>query len=229
MTKADKAAERAIRERLAALGNRFPIVGEEEGGPKADPDAPLASMPFWLLDPLDGTNGFIRGSDNFTVNIALIHGRKPILGVVYAPAYRDCYAASQPVGALCSRQDKDFHPIAVPSLPPRSVRALISTTGHKDQVRALLQPTPVRSIEARSSSIKFCHIAEGKEDVYIRIGTTNEWDTAAGQAVLEIAGGVMSGLDGKEFLYGKTTFQNPHFVAAGHASIRDCVIRNQKI
>lgn len=221
VTLADQTAERIIRQRIQEWGNQDPIVGEEEGYEEA---AKLARR-FWMIDPLDGTKGFIKGQDYFTVNIALIEDSRPILGIVHAPVFDQCYAASKPCGAWIKKSQGDFSPIHVRGESDRGLKILISTSSQEKTVREMLDPIPIDSIESISSSIKFCRIAEGSEDLYIRMGPTHEWDTAAGQAVLEIAGGVTTHLDGKDFLYGKEKFLNPHFIAAARRSIVESIIR----
>ena len=168
----------------------------------------------WLVDPLDGTRRFIRGSEEFTVNIALVFGGKPVLGVVDAPAMGTVYFGHMDGGAfLCERGSGAPVPISVRRPPVRPVRVLAGRSHTVSAVElyvAALGGTHWRRI---SSSLKFCLIARGEADVYPRMETISEWDTAAGQAVLESAGGAVVDLKGRPLRYGKESNRVPPFIA----------------
>ncbi len=166
-------------------------------------------------DPLDGTKEFIARNGEFTVNIALIEDGKPVLGVVYLPASDACYAglgdrAERRIGTAAPE------PIAARVAPESGLVMAISRSHADGEVeRAKARGLHVADTIIAGSSLKFCRIAEGVADLYPRFGTTMEWDTAAGQAVLEAAGGRVETTDGAPFRYGKPGFRNTHFIAYG--------------
>jgi len=214
VTAADRAADQVILAGLARLAPDIPAITEEEVAEGRVPD--ISGGRFWLVDPLDGTKEFIAGRDEFTVNIALIENGRPVLGVVGAPATGVVYAASGPGAA--TRRDRGSAPVAISArtAPADGMVALTSRShGTKDALDRYLAPLAIKERVVAGSSIKFCWIAEGRGDLYPRLGTTNEWDTAAGHAVLAAAGGSVRTLDGAELVYGKPDFRNPHFIARG--------------
>lgn len=215
VTEADIAADRLITERLRALAPHVPIISEE-GGQLVD----VSSSPyFWCVDPLDGTKGFIRGEDAFTVNIALIAEHQPIAGVIYVPARGDVYSGYRQGAAAEATycpQGGERETIQVRSSQPDARHGLISRHHRTDNERQQVREYGVVSTEAVASSWKFCLLAAGKADIYPRFGPTMEWDTAAGQAILEAAGGAVTDMESGETLrYGKPGFENPRFVAWG--------------
>ena len=216
VTDADEAAERLIVAGLATLQPALPVVAEElmAGGA-----APQTGRVFWLVDPLDGTKSFIQGRDDFTVNIALVEDRRPVLGVVYAPATHELFAGVVGSGASQSHDDGPARPIRC-RVPPADGLDVVVSLMHdrQEDIQALLAGRPVRNIRQLSSSSKFCLVANGTADIYPRRGPTNEWDTGAGHAVLLAAGGRVETHDGKELLYGKPDFRNPGFTALGRTS-----------
>jgi 3'(2'), 5'-bisphosphate nucleotidase len=218
VTDADEAAEAIILPVLKALLPDVPILSEESGlqGRGAD----LTRARFWAVDPLDGTKEFIRKSDEFTVNIALIENGRPILGVVHAPALDVTYAAAGPGTARMQRLNQVARPITVRAAPADGLIALASRSHDSSaDLRDALARYPIKERRRLGSSLKFCCIAAGDADLYIRVGPTCEWDTAAGQAVLEAAGGAVSFMDGAPLTYGKAKFLNPSFIARGDAAI----------
>jgi 3'(2'), 5'-bisphosphate nucleotidase len=214
VTDADRAADAIIAAGLRKLTPDIPVVTEEE---VADGLAPTRiGTRFWLVDPLDGTREFINDRDEFTVNIALIDQGAPVLGVVGLPARGTLYAADGPGRAsICA--DGDVHrPIAARAAPADGILVAASRShANKDELEAFLKDMTVKDFLIAGSSLKFCAIAEGKADLYPRLGPTMEWDTAAAHAVLAAAGGHVRTLDGAELAYGKPSFRNPHFVACG--------------
>ncbi|MFZ5789824.1 MAG: 3'(2'),5'-bisphosphate nucleotidase CysQ [Pseudomonadota bacterium] len=219
VTAADHAAEAVILEALAPLLPGVPVVSEEATAAGRVPAIGSADDPhrrFWLVDPLDGTKEFISRNGEFTVNIALIEGTKPVLGVVHLPALGTTYAGAIDGGATLSHKGDTPRPIAA-RVQPGSGAIVLASRSHSDAAAldAFLAGERVAALESAGSSLKFCRIAEGLADIYPRLGRTMEWDTAAGQAVLEAAGGSVRTLDGRELGYGKPGFENPHFVARG--------------
>lgn len=218
VTDADEAAEAIILPILKRLLPDVPIVSEESGLQGRSLD--FTRERFWAVDPLDGTKEFIRKSDEFTVNIALIENGRPILGVVHAPALDVTYAAAGPGTARMQRLNQAAHPIAVRPIPADGLIALASRSHDSSaELRDVLARYPIRERRRVGSSLKFCCIAAGDADLYIRLGPTCEWDTAAGQAVLEAAGGAVTFSDGSPLTYGKAKFLNPSFIARGDAAI----------
>jgi 3'(2'), 5'-bisphosphate nucleotidase len=211
VTEADRRAEALILERLRADFAGVFIIAEEEcadsGPPETAPDR------FFLVDPLDGTRAFVSGSEHFTVNIALIEHGVPVAGAVATPADGKVWFTSE--NGARSRVAGGAERAARVRPRPEAAEALVSrTTGQSDAERLAWTHGFVRWL-AVDSSLKFCLIAEGRADIYPRTGPTSEWDTAAGQAVLEAAGGRVETSDGQRLLYGKAAsrFLNPPFVA----------------
>jgi len=226
VTAADRAAEALILKTLPSLLPGVPVVSEEASAaghsPKIGDESP--DRRFWLVDPLDGTKEFLSRNGEFTVNIALIQGRRPVLGVVHLPALGTTYTGSAPAGggpgsATLAHRGARPKPIACRRQPPDGAIVLASRShSNAAALEAFLSNERVAAMENAGSSLKFCRVAEGLADIYPRLGRTMEWDTAAGQAVLVAAGGSVRTLDGKELGYGKPGFENPHFVARGRGA-----------
>ena len=213
VTRADRLAETIILQGIRRdVSERFPIVAEEEAAGGNLPD--VSHGPFWLVDPLDGTKQFIKHDPEFTVNIALIDGGRPVLGAVFAPAHRQLYFGSA-LGAYVETDGGEARRIACKPVPRKGVTVAVSSSHRSAEDDAFLAKLDVKKTISAGSSLKFCLVAEGKADVYPRFGTTMEWDTAAGHAVLRFAGGRMTHVDGSEFFYNKPDFRNPHFIAWG--------------
>ncbi|MEC9268161.1 MAG: 3'(2'),5'-bisphosphate nucleotidase CysQ [Pseudomonadota bacterium] len=215
VTEADEAAEAIILPMLNALTPDVPVVAEEAAAAGDIPD--VGDGPFWLVDPLDGTKEFLKRNGEFTVNIALIQDREPLVGVVFLPAKGVLYSGIRGEGAWRTLEDGARGPISVRQ-PPEEGLTVVGSRSHGDpaEMEAFLKGRPVAENLAAGSSLKFCLVAEGKADVYPRLGRTMEWDVAAGHAVLSGAGGIVTTTDGTPFRYAKNAiFENPHFVAWG--------------
>lgn len=211
VTLADQQAEALILERLAAIWPNTPAVAEEEVSAEG---APLsAPKRYWLIDPLDGTRGFIQGKEAFTVNIALIDQGRPVAGVVTAPALSTTWRTSTQ-GAERRGFGEAWRPIRARERPLEGV-ALLSHSVTDEDAERMMRQNGCAAWQGMDSSLKFCLISEGRFDVYPRTGPTREWDTAAGQAVLEAAGGRVLGADGQPLAYGKPEFLNGPFTAFG--------------
>jgi len=213
VTEADAAAERIILRHLARLTPGVPVVAEEEASAGRVPE--VGDGPFWLVDPLDGTREFIGRNGEFTVNIALIRERRPAMGVVTAPAKGLVFLASGPGQATREETGGPAHPIRVRVPDPDGQVVMVSRSHRSPETDAWLAGIKMKRQADAGSSLKFCLLAAGEADLYPRLGRTMEWDTAAGQAVLECAGGSVTTLDGRPLRYGKPGFENPHFVARG--------------
>jgi len=219
VTAADHAAEAIILRCLGAARARIPIIAEEE---VAAGRVPAIGHTFFLVDPLDGTREFIAGRDEFTVNIALVRDGAPVLGVVYAPATGELFAADVAAAhaftAAVARDSLDGGArtqIHVRPAPAVGLTVVASRSHPSPKTRAYLSSYSVAEVVSIGSSLKFCLLASGHADLYPRLGTTMEWDTAAGHAVLAAAGGAVVTAQGKALLYGKSGFLNPWFVASG--------------
>lgn len=219
VTEADHAAEAVILARLAHAAPGIPIIAEEQ---VAAGRVPAVADRFFLVDPLDGTKEFIQKRGDFTVNIALVRDRVPILGVVFAPAKSSLFAGDvQARRAFRSDQSTDEtapfprRAIHVRNAPPGGITAVSSRSHSTPETDAYLAMCNVSERVSVGSSLKFCLVAAGEADLYPRLGRTMEWDTAAGQAVLLASGGSVWGPGGVPLLYGKPGFENPHFIASG--------------
>jgi 3'(2'), 5'-bisphosphate nucleotidase len=214
VTEADRRGEALILERLAQLFPATPVISEEHASQFGTPDAIGPS--FFLVDPLDGTKAFVRGDPHFTVNIALIEHGRPVAGAVGAPASGEIWRTAAS-GTLKRQGDGPFESVSPRPWPDGAALALISHTMKTEVADELARQYGFHRREPMDSSIKFCRIAEGVADIYPRHGTTMEWDTAAGHAVLIAAGGRVTAPDGAPFVYGKASegFKNGWFVARG--------------
>ncbi len=217
VTEADRAADAIIAAGLREFTPDIPVITEEEVAEGVAPT--VVGTRFWLVDPLDGTREFINGRDEFTVNIALVDKGEPVIGVVYLPVQDQLYTGRAPGAACLSEAGGPARPIAAREAPTEGLSVVASRSHAKmDELKAFLAGKNVAEFLAAGSSLKFCLIAEGKADLYPRLGTTMEWDTAAADAVLRAAGGHVRTLDGAPLKYGKPDFRNPHFMASGRAS-----------
>ena len=209
VTVADESANHYIVEQLERLFPHIPIVSEEG----AQEGRHASAEYVWLVDPLDGTKSFIRGEDDFTVNIGLIKNRVPVAGVIFVPAQNVMYIGSDLAGAFRTDSNGKEVSIRVNALQGNK-RAVIMSKHHAcPDLDAYIAPYEVTEKVQAASSLKFCRVAEGAADLYPRTGPTMEWDTAAGHAILLAAGGRMTMLDGAPFLYGKPEYRNPGFIA----------------
>jgi 3'(2'), 5'-bisphosphate nucleotidase len=219
VTDADNAAEAVILRRLKEIAPQIPVIAEEE---VAAGRVPAIGNEFFLVDPLDGTKEFIQKRGDFTVNIALIRDRSPVLGVVYAPARTSLFAGNvTALAAFRSDENTDSaeraprRPIRVRPVPASGVIAVSSRSHSTPETDAYLAQVNVADRVSVGSSLKFCLVATGEADLYPRLGPTMEWDTAAGHAVLLAAGGTVSAPGGAALQYAKSAFRNSYFIASG--------------
>ena len=225
LTQADLRAHRLIVEELSALQPQLPVLSEESA--EIEFAQRQSWQDYWLVDPLDGTKEFVSRNGEFTVNIALIRQHRPVLGVVHIPVGDTTYAGVPGVGAWREAHQRARLPIAVRQIAPRTLRVLGSRShGNPLLAQRLLSMGP-HELRAVGSSIKLCLIADGSADLYPRLGPTSEWDIAAGQAVLEAAGGqVVNAADGQALRYTtQAGYLNPDFLAYGDP---DCFRRWQR-
>jgi 3'(2'), 5'-bisphosphate nucleotidase len=209
LTLADLAAEKTIRAGLAALGD-IPIISEEAEVP---PFEVRGEWPFfWLVDPLDGTKEFIARNGDFTVNIALVHEGRSILGVVGAPVLGTTYWAAQGVGAFVRRKGEE--PVRISARGAEVPTVAVSRSHGGDELEGFLKRLGPHTLVRMGSSLKFCLVAEGTAQLYPRLGPTYEWDTAAAHCVVTQAGGSLCDFRGEELLYNKRDILNPWCFAA---------------
>ena len=219
VTIADRHAELIILERLFRDCPDIPVLAEEEASAGRIPEL---GTRFFCVDPLDGTKGFVNRTGEFTVNIALIEDGAPVAGVVYAPDHKSLYYGARGEGAWRVRGKGEPEPIRTRE-PKTGALTGIGSRNHAAQGTAERNARiGITDYVPSGSSLKFCLLAEGTADVYPRYGPTSEWDTAAGQAVLEAAGGRVLALDEADreagpLAYGKVEdgFLNPPFIAWG--------------
>lgn len=214
VTEADHRAEALILGELRRRFPEIPIISEEDAAQFGTPDA--IGPRFFLVDPLDGTKAFVRGDPSFTVNIGLIQDHRSVAGAVVCPPTGESWFTSGGK-AMKRTSGGPVEPVRVRPWPTGEALVLISHTMKEETVQALKAQYGFDRKEAMDSSIKLCRIAEGAADIYPRHGPTMEWDIAAGQAVLEAAGGRLTTPEGQPFLYGKAQdgFKNGWFVARG--------------
>ena len=212
VTEADLAAERVIVAMLSRAFPDIPIVSEElveaEG-------LPPAAARFWVVDPLDGTREFVARNGEFAVLIGLVEDGRPVLGVVHGPAVGVTYTACGP--GTASRRKIGGMPEPIRARTPSDGLVVVHSRSHENSRRLaeFLQDYPVRERKKCGSALKFGVIASGEADLYPRFGTTMEWDTAAGQAILEAAGGSVETFVGAPLAYGKPGLKNDGFIAWG--------------
>jgi 3'(2'), 5'-bisphosphate nucleotidase len=211
VTEADRAAELIILAALARAAPDVPVIAEEE---VAAGRIPAHGDTYFLVDPLDGTKEFVRGGDDYTVNIGLIVGGTPLLGAVYAPATGRLHVGLVGEGAWL--EDGEGRR-SIRTREPGDRLVAVASKSHFNQPTAdyLAEAVGECGYLAIGSSLKFCVVAEGEADIYPRLSPTSEWDTAAGHAVLLAAGGRVDGPDGEPLTYGKRAFLNRGFVATG--------------
>jgi 3'(2'), 5'-bisphosphate nucleotidase len=204
VTDADEAAEAIITRGLEKILPGVPVIAEEAAA-RSTPAVPKGA--YWLVDPIDGTREMLAGYDEFTVNVALVDNRTPVLGVIYAPKRSTLYAGTGStawrtfVAAGTSIDHRQLAPIHVRSRPEQLV-ALVSRSHFDAASESFLFRLPVAQKLLVGSSLKFALLAEGTADIYARIASINEWDIAAGQALLAAAGGRVTAPDGSALTYG---------------------------
>jgi 3'(2'), 5'-bisphosphate nucleotidase len=230
VTEADTKANRIITAGLEQLNGSLPILSEE--GQHIPVDERKAWSKFWLVDPLDGTKEFLKKNDEFTVNIALVEGEYPTAGIIYAPALDECWFAFEG-NAYKLEHASDYRSEAMDDLLERAIPLPMAETWETLRIAAsrshlsaetetfVNQKEKFHTVDfvSKGSSLKFCLVAEGKADYYPRYAPTMEWDTAAGQAIVEAAGGrVETYAAGKRMNYNKESLMNDWFLVTGKSA-----------
>lgn len=213
VTEADFASHHYLVRELSRLEPQLPVVSEESHTPSVQPQA--VSQDYWLIDPLDGTKEFMKGKPEFTVNVALMRQHRPVLGIVHAPVLGLTYFAQAGKGAWRQRGQEPAEAIHVRRANVEHLTVVASKDHSGPRVKAMVQRFGQPDLTSIGSSLKFCLVAEGRADVYLRDLPTMEWDTAAAQCVVESAGGLVLDLSGKPLSYGKPGLKNSAFVTVG--------------
>ncbi|MBU1112771.1 MAG: 3'(2'),5'-bisphosphate nucleotidase CysQ [Candidatus Omnitrophica bacterium] len=214
LTLADQLSQELIVKKLKKLFPKIPLISEES--------RPVSFSKrknwkyFWLIDPLDGTKEFIKRNGEFTVNIALIHNSQPVLGIIGIPARQQLYFGQKQKGAFKVDKNNKFKPILANKLSGKRVVIVRSRSHQSLEEETVVSWFKNPRIIYAGSSLKFCRVAEGRADLYLRQGPTMEWDTASGQAIAESSGARVFGLT-----YNKKNLKNPGFICA--ASRKDII------
>lgn len=226
VTEADEKAEKLILAALTELDPDLPVIAEEAA---AAGNFPEHGNRFALVDPLDGTKEFINKRGEFTVNIGIIENGVPVMGVVYAPALDRLFVAESRFSAWEAKAkpgaevppESERTPLRIRRAPEAGLTAIASKSHRSEETNDFLETQSIAEIISAGSSLKFCLIAAGEADLYPRHGRTMEWDTAAGQAVVEAAGGRVTKADGSPLQYGKRErgYDNPYFIVWGNVTV----------
>jgi len=210
VTQADHQSHALLRERLIQLTPHVPVISEED-----DASWAIKSPYYWLIDPLDGTKGFIYKSGEFCINVALMKDNHPIFGLIHIPLTHETYYGYK--GKAWRKYKDEISSLHTRPYPAEGMTLFLGGYGKKfkEEQDGFLQSYPIVKIERIRSAIKFCYLAEGRADLYLRFEACSEWDTAAGHALVEAAGGAMTNMDGTPFLYGKPGLVNGAFVVFG--------------
>lgn len=213
LTFADQAAHDVIVRELNRLTPDYPVLTEESK------DVPYAKRSpwqyFWLVDPLDGTKEFIERNGQFTVNIALIDHGRPVLGVLHAPELLVTYYGAKDSGAYKEEKGRESR-IHVSDYRDGPLKIVASRSHAGKKLKKFLEQVHPAEVIHIGSALKICLVAEGRAHFYPRLGPTMEWDTAAGHAILNEAGGSLITLDGEELRYNRKDMTNPYFMACGN-------------
>lgn len=214
LTNADRASHEIIVRRLEQHFPEVPVLSEE--GANIPYQERSSWKHFWLVDPLDGTKEFVKKNGEFTVNIALIEAGTPVFGVVYVPVSDVLYWGGR--GLEARAQIGEDEPRTIRTRQPdmqTGLTVVMSRSHPAPELTEYLRSYRVAEAVSVGSSLKLCIIAEGRADLYPRLGPTMEWDIAAGHAVVEAAGGTITTLDGSPLMYNKQELLNPSFIVRG--------------
>jgi len=219
LTQADMASHHHITGELRKLTPEIPVLSEESAFVPWEQRSQWRR--YWLVDPLDGTREFVKRNGEFTVNIALVEDHRPVLGVVHAPVPDTTWYGDRQGGAWRQKGDEIPERISVTSPAGSPLRVAGSRSHAGDSLKHFLEKIGDHEIVSMGSSLKLCLVAEGKADIYPRLGPTSEWDTAAAQAVVEAAGGLVTDTKMRPLDYNrKESLLNPHFLVFGDPDVR---------
>lgn len=212
LTDADKVSHHLISSRLSQIAPDIPILSEESL--LQDFETRKTWDRYWLIDPLDGTKEYVQGIADYAVNIALIVGGIPALGIVHAPEEDVTYFAVRGLGASKITQEGTAQ-IRVSDYTKGELTVVVSRSHSGENVRKFLEAIGPVKILNLGSVLKMCRVAEGAAHFYPRLGPTMEWDTAAAQCVVTEAGGRVTDIEGRDLVYNKPDLKNPYFVVCG--------------
>ena len=219
LTAADLAAHRCIVDGLARITPEIPVLSEESADEVAAEKRRRWSR-LWVVDPLDGTREFIKRNGEFTVNIALVENGVAVFGVVQAPVTGQLWHGGATLGAFRRERGSDDVPLRARAPATAPLRVAASRSHRDGRTQAFIERMGETEPLGLGSSLKFCRLADGGLDVYPRFGPTSEWDTAAGQCVLEGAGGALLDPRGRPFRYNqRDTVLNGDFIALGDVGL----------
>ncbi len=217
VTEADVASDALINQALDALTPEYPVLSEESECPPFELRSKWRH--YWLVDPLDGTQGFVSRRGDFTINIALVDGHVPVLGVIYVPETGTCYYARAGGGAFRVDRNRAPRRLRVTGKARHPIRVVTSLSKRNPLTGAFIENLGAVQIERIGSALKSCRVAEGGADVYPGFSRTSEWDTAAAQCIVEEAGGQMIDTDGESLRYNtRAGLRNPGFLVVGDTS-----------
>ena len=223
ITKADLLSNKIISCGLKNLTDDIPILSEEASDIPFDKRSRWHK--YWLIDPLDGTKEFIKKNGEFTVNIALVVKNSPVFGLILVPTTSEIYWGSSSYGSFFSPTKGKHKKFKVKKDINGPIKVAISRSHSTGELDSIFQNNnDFESIHA-GSSLKFCYVASGKSDCYLRLGPTSEWDTAAGEAILKYAGGSVIDLAGNPMKYNcKKEYLNPNFLASSNETIKKIIL-----
>jgi 3'(2'), 5'-bisphosphate nucleotidase len=213
LTAADRASHCLLLQALQEITPGIDIVSEESA--EDHRGSVIGCESYWLVDPLDGTKEFLKGTNEFTVNVALVEDGQPVLGVVHAPALELTYYGLRKSGAWRQTGGESATRISARRAHPERMAVVASKDHAGPLVSAMLARLTNPELRSMGSSLKFCLVAEGKADIYLRDLPTMEWDTAAAQCIVEAAGGGVYSLNGEPLRYGKPDLKNPAIMTVG--------------
>ena len=220
LTAADMRSHEIIVNSLSKLTPKIPIISEESS--QIPFSVRSTWKEYWLIDPLDGTKEFINKNGEFTTNIALMKKNKPIFGIIHAPAKNETFWGGESIGSYFLEGDShsDIRKINVSTKINQEIRMISSRSHPNDKLSSVLEMIGNHSTLSIGSSLKFCMIAKGSADCYLRLGPTSEWDIAAGDAIVRAANGIVKATDGLEIKYNKSNnILNPNFIAAANEEL----------
>ena len=220
VTLADIESHKIISESLAKLTPKIPVLSEESS--KVDFNNRVHWSDYWLVDPLDGTKEFIKKNGEFTTNIALMRDKRPIFGIIHAPVLNETYWGSKETGAhfLNGNIESNSKQIMVSSPNESKIKLVTSRSHPSPDLKSILSKLGSYDLVEIGSSLKFCKIAKGEADCYLRLGPTSEWDTAAGEAIAESAGALIFDLKSNLIEYNKIeSYLNPSFFVASNKTL----------
>ncbi len=211
VTKGDEESDKIINKLLLSHFPNIPIVSEE----REYPSSSIGNSLHWIIDPLDGTKSFIEGNEDFCVCIALALKRKPLLGCIAHPSSKKVWVGGYKIGSFMKENNNNYQSIKCRNIPKEGPTIVISRHHAGPKLKEWLSELEYAGEKRIGSALKFSLIAEGKADIFPRTTSTYEWDSAAGQAIVEGAGGKVVQMNYDEMIYGRENKKNPNFIAYG--------------